>query len=145
MLVNICSCLGTCTIAIVMIVDFPHPSQLPGGKKKGPLSDTSTYHDIWEIAKNVVEQCVLRSGQVGWQPAGMDKSSLLPFLPRCSRFLPSHLIAKGFLLQTLHWPFFAFNPHRLLMLKPTCLKQHRIQTWHWRFHLVYRVPRRFGH
>ena len=55
-----------------MIKDFPDPEVLPGGVKKGPPSDTSTYRDLWTIAENVVTQCVMRRGQMGWQVTGMS-------------------------------------------------------------------------
>lgn len=57
-----------------MVVDFPDPNSLPGGLKTGPLSDTTTYLNIWRIAKNLVDSCVTK-GEMGWQPTGMDKSS----------------------------------------------------------------------
>ena len=63
---------GTCTLAIVMIRDVPNPEVLPGGAKKGPPSDTSSYRDLWKIAENVVTQCLTRRGQMGWQVTGMS-------------------------------------------------------------------------
>ena len=63
---------GTCTLAIVMVADYPDPTSLPGGRRTGPVSDTTTYYGIWRVAKNVVDMCVTL-GKVGWQPTGMDK------------------------------------------------------------------------
>lgn len=70
--------LGTCTLAIVMVEDFPNRASLPGGPKSGPLSDFSTYANIFEIAENLVHGCVQRRGEVGWQPTG--KQNLNRFL-----------------------------------------------------------------
>ena len=55
-----------------MVGDVPNPELLPGGAKKGPLSDTSTYRDLWMIADNVITQCLTRRGKVGWQITGMS-------------------------------------------------------------------------
>ena len=55
-----------------MVGDVPHPELLPGGAKKGPLSDTSTYRDLWKIADNVITQCLTRRGELGWQVTGMS-------------------------------------------------------------------------
>ena len=63
---------GTCTLAIVMVADVPNPEMLPGGAKKGPLADTSTYRDIWKTADNVITQCLIRRGALGWQATGMS-------------------------------------------------------------------------
>ena len=63
---------GTCTLAMVMVRDFPNPASLPGGYKTGPDSDFSTYYTVWTIADALVHQCVLRNGEMGWQTAGMD-------------------------------------------------------------------------
>lgn len=71
-LIPVSPVLGTCTLAIVMIGDVPNPDLLPGGKKKGPPSDTSSYRDLWKIADNLIEQCVMRRGQMGWEVTGMS-------------------------------------------------------------------------
>ena len=62
---------GTCTLAIVMVQDFPSPALLPGGPKTGPKSDFSSWVALWKIADNLVRQCVVRRGEMGWQQAGM--------------------------------------------------------------------------
>lgn len=62
-----------------MLQDFPNAVSLPGGRKTGPPSDSSTYYNLWKVARNVVERCV-RNGQVGWQQTGMDWSQT-PHLP----------------------------------------------------------------
>ena len=59
-----------------MLQDFPQPATLPGGRKTGPLTDYSTYHALWEIAENLIQNCMIRYGQEGWQPAGMNQASL---------------------------------------------------------------------
>lgn len=61
---------GTCTLAIVMVSDFPNPDSLPGGLKKGPPADTGTYYNIWALAEDLVDQCVKNEGEVGWQATG---------------------------------------------------------------------------
>ena len=55
-----------------MVGDVPHPELLPGGAKKGPPSDTSTYRDLWMTANNVITQCLMRRGEMGWQVTGMS-------------------------------------------------------------------------
>ena len=57
-----------------MIQDFPNPALLPGGYRSGPPSDLSTYRNLWKVAENLVEQCVKRRGQMGWQPTGTDQN-----------------------------------------------------------------------
>ena len=57
-----------------MIEDFPEPASLPGGPMKGPPSDFSTFHNIWKVAENLVGNCVMKIGQVGWQPTGKKES-----------------------------------------------------------------------
>ena len=61
---------GTCTIAIVIVSDFPDPSALPGGFRTGPPTDTATYLGVNKIVENVVDRCVVSKGQAGWQPTG---------------------------------------------------------------------------
>ena len=56
-----------------MVGDIPKPELLPGGMKKGPLSDMATYHSLYKAAENVITQCLVRRGEVGWQAAGMNK------------------------------------------------------------------------
>ena len=55
-----------------MVEDVPHPELLPGGKKKGPLTDTANYRDLWYAAENLISQCLIHRGQMGWQAAGMS-------------------------------------------------------------------------
>ena len=63
--------IGTCTLALVMVQDFPNPASLPGGSKTGPPTDHSTYFTLLKVAQNVVQQCVQRRSEMGWQQAGM--------------------------------------------------------------------------
>ena len=79
---------GTCTLAIVMIADYPDPNSLPGGRKTGPVSDTTTYYGIWRVAKNLVDTCVTW-GKVGWQPTGMDNFVSLSLPPAFESRRPS--------------------------------------------------------
>ena len=60
-----------------MVGDVPHPELLPGGNRKGPLTDTANYRDLWNAAENLVSQCLIHRGQMGWQAAGMS-SIILP-------------------------------------------------------------------
>lgn len=57
-----------------MVADFPNATSLPGGYRTGPLYDTSTYYNLWKIATNVVDRCVIDRGEVGWQPTGMNRN-----------------------------------------------------------------------
>lgn len=62
--------LGTCTLAILMVQDFPMPVKLPGGYKTGPPTDSTTYLNLNRVAANLVEKCVVDIGEAGWQVAG---------------------------------------------------------------------------
>ena len=75
---------GTCTLAIVMLSDFPNPAFLPGGYKTGQTADTSTYYNIWKAAGNVIETCFQDRRAVGWQATGKYPKfhSLLPLQSR---------------------------------------------------------------
>lgn len=53
-----------------MVADFPNATSLPGGYKTGPPCETSTYYNLWKVAGNVVQRCVIDRGAVGWQPTG---------------------------------------------------------------------------
>ena len=55
-----------------MVGDVPHPELLPGGTKKGPSSDVSSYRELWNVANNLVTQCLIHRGQMGWQATGMS-------------------------------------------------------------------------
>ena len=55
-----------------MVGDVPQPELLPGGAKKGPLTDVSSWRDLWHVAENVLLQCVSLRGQMGWQATGMS-------------------------------------------------------------------------
>ena len=78
-----CHCFepGTCTLAIVMVQDFPNPASLPGGSKTGPSSDSTTYYNLWKVAGNLIEQCVMRRGEMGWQSTGMAHEAYLSSPP----------------------------------------------------------------
>lgn len=61
---------GTCTLAIIIVGDFPIPDMLPGGYRTGPPTDLTTYLNLNRVAANLVEQCVFGRSEAGWQPTG---------------------------------------------------------------------------
>lgn len=86
---------GTCTLAIVMVRDFPNPASLPGGLKTGPPSDFSTWIALWKVADNLVKQCVQRQGEMGWQQAGMEYFHLFSFLLHALNMSTSWVMILG--------------------------------------------------
>ncbi|KAF6224634.1 hypothetical protein HO173_012977 [Letharia columbiana] len=63
---------GTCTLALIIVRDFPIPDMLPGGYKTGPPTEATTYLNLNRVAASLVESCVIRKGEAGWQPTGQD-------------------------------------------------------------------------
>lgn len=84
-----------------MVSDFPNRTDLPGGYKTGPPSDTSTYYNLWKVATNLVERCVDR-GELGWQATGMNQTLTS---------LVSHSLSRLSLLRYFH----GFKSTRLVL------------------------------
>ena len=67
------ACLGSCTVAIVMVDYFKDkPGELPGGDEPGVPTDISSWRDIYVTAKKLVEKCVYKEKEFGWAQAGMS-------------------------------------------------------------------------
>jgi len=59
------------------------PGELPGGDETGPISDTASWRNLHDIAGRVVDECVLKTGQLGWQKTGKrQKISRFMFMSR---------------------------------------------------------------
>ena len=124
---------GTCTLAIVMVQDFPDPASLPGGYKTGPPTDSSTYYNLWKVAGNLVERCV-KGGQVGWQPTGMYEAE-------SSRHSLSRLCFKPLALLLVHMSAHGSDKRSRLTYPSLFLNRKRRTLWHWSFHLVHGFSR----
>ena len=63
---------GTCTIGMVMVSYFnDKPGELPGGDRRGPLTDVSTWRNICSVAQELVKDCVVEKRQLGWSVTGI--------------------------------------------------------------------------
>lgn len=65
--------IGSCTVAVVMLADFPvsqpFPGQPPGPH---PARDISNYEKVWEAAGRISAACVTAEQFGGWEAVGRD-------------------------------------------------------------------------
>ncbi len=66
--------IASCTIAIVMLTDFPSSQPFPG-KPPGPYPSraATSYEKVWQAAVRIIRGCVMLEGFAGWEVVGKDE------------------------------------------------------------------------
>ena len=71
-----------CTLAIIIMREFPVPAMLLGGYRTGLPMDATTYLNLNRVAANLIQRCVLGNGEAGWQPTGQYDALVCFVAPR---------------------------------------------------------------
>lgn len=66
--------IGRCTVAVVMLTDFPSSQPLPG-KPLGPYPprDIASFRNVWGAALRILRACVEGQKFAGWEVIGRDE------------------------------------------------------------------------
>ena len=68
--------IGSCTIAVVMLVDFPTSEPLPGEPPgRHPPRDVATFEQVWESARRIYVGCIHTENSAGWEVIGRDEQT----------------------------------------------------------------------
>jgi len=63
--------IGTCTVAVVMLTDFPSSQLLPGRPPAPyPERDMATFEKVWDAAVRILEVCVIGHSHGGYELVG---------------------------------------------------------------------------
>ncbi|CAF9933413.1 hypothetical protein IMSHALPRED_009348 [Imshaugia aleurites] len=85
----------SCTLSIIMLDWFGHRAPLPG---RGPggyeSSDTATYRQVYDAAREVEADCLLPTRRPGWEVVG-SKSSIGVFLWATNSVINDQVIGEG--------------------------------------------------
>ena len=72
---------GSCTVAIMMLVDFPASEPFPE-EPPGPhlARDSANFLEVWEAAGSILHRCVKRRELPGWEVIGRDGGAIGIFI-----------------------------------------------------------------